>query len=167
LNSRDIEIEGETYTLEKSISLSENSISESSKSITINDEGDINDSNSYSEFTRSKSRLSLHGIEIPSTLFPESWRRKNNQVKISWPFPLVLVVDIGGNNDLDLNSPRTEIIMSEKWIDFEEKLALTICTEIAKQVTQEYWNELKDILIAKTKNELFLRSLNKIIGSKL
>lgn len=165
LNSRDIIIEGETYTLEKSISLSENSISESSKSITINDEGDIKDSNSYSEFTRSKSRLSLHGIEIPSTLFPESWRRKNNQVKISWPFPLVLVVDIGGDNDLDLNSPRTEIIMSEKWIDFEEKLAFTICNEIAKQVTQEYWDELKEILIAKTKNELFIRSINKVIFS--
>lgn len=163
LNSRDIEIEGKTYTLERSISLSENSISESSKSITINDEGEINDSNSYSEFTRSKSRLSLHGIEIPSTLFPESWRRKNNQVKISWPFPLVLVVDIGGNNDLDLNSPRTEIIMSEKWIDFEEKLAFSICNEIAKQVTSEYWEELKNILISKTKNELFTRSINKVV----
>jgi len=165
LNSRDVEIEGEIYTLEKSISLSENSISESSKSITINDEGEINDSNTYSEFTRSKSRLSLHGIEIPSTLFPESWRRKHNQVKISWPFPLVIVVDIGGNNDLDLNSPRTEIILSEKWIDFEEKLAFTICKEIAKQVTPEYWDELKDILIAKTQNELFIRSINKVVVS--
>jgi molecular chaperone HtpG len=108
----------------------------------------------------------LHGIEIPSTLFPESWRRKNNQVKISWPFPLVIVVDIAGNNDLDLNSPRTEIILSEKWIDFEEKLAFTICNEIAKQVTPEYWNELKDILIATTQNELFLRSINKVVISK-
>lgn len=163
LNSRNIEIEGETYSLERSISLSENSISESSKSITINDEGEINDSNSYSEFSRSKSRLSLHGIEIPSTLFPESWRRKNNQVKIAWPFPLVLVIDIGGSNDLDLNSPRTEIIMSEKWIDFEEKLAFLICNEIAKQVTPEYWDELKIILISKTKNELFIRAINKVV----
>jgi hypothetical protein len=166
LNSRNVEIEGNNYTLERSISLSENSISESSKSITINDKGEIKDSNSSNEFTRSKSRLSLHGIEIPSTLFPEPWRRKNNQVKISWPFPLVLVVDIGGNNDLDLNSPRTEIIMSEKWIDFEEKLAFSICNEIAKQVTPEYWDELKNILISKTKNEIFTRSINKVVVKK-
>lgn len=162
LNSREVEIEGEIYTLEKSIYLSENSISESSKSITINDDGEINESNSNSEFTRSKSRISLHGIEIPTTLFPESWRKKSNQVKISWPFPLVLVVDIGGNNDLDLNSPRTEIIMSEKWIDFEEKLAYLICNELSKQVTPNYWEELKTILLEKPKNELFIRSLSKV-----
>lgn len=162
LTSREIEIEGENYTLEKNISLSENSISESSKSITINDEGEINESNSYSKFTQSESRISLHGIEIPTTLFPESWRRKNNQVKISWPFPLVLVVDIGGNNDLDLNSPRTEIIMSEKWIDFEERLAYLICNALSNQVNSEYWNDLQSILSASTKNELFLKSLNKV-----
>ena len=162
LNSRKVEIEGENYTLEKSIYLSENSISESSKSITINDKGEISESNSHSEFTRSKSRISLHGIEIPTTLFIESWRRKNNQVKISWPFPLVIVIDIGGNNDLDLNSPRTEIIMSEKWIDFEEKLAYLICDELSKQVTPNYWEGLKTILLAKTNNELFIKSLNKV-----
>ncbi|RXK81071.1 hypothetical protein EST62_12320 [Chlorobaculum sp. 24CR] len=104
----------------------------------------------------------MHGIEIPTTLFPESWRRRNNQAKISWPFPLVLVVDIGGNNDLDLNSPRTEIIMSEKWIDFEEKLAHIICDELSKQVATDYWEELKAILLKETKNESFIRSLKKV-----
>lgn len=143
LNSRDVEIEGKTYTLERNIQLSENSISETSKSITINDEGEINEDSSSSTFTRSNSRLSLHGIEVPSSLFPESWRRKDNQVKISWPFPLVLVIDISGNRDLDLNSPRTEIIMSEKWIDFEEELAFLICYEISKSVDPDYWIELK------------------------
>lgn len=162
LNSRDVEIEGEIYTLERNIQLSENSISESSKSITINDEGEINEDRSSSTFSRSNSRLSLHGIEVPSTLFPESWRRKDNQVKISWPFPLVLVVDILGNRDLDLNSPRTEIIMSEKWIDFEEELAFLICSEISNTVEIEYWNELKKILISSTKNESFLRSINRV-----
>lgn len=166
LNSRNVEIEGKTYTLERHIQLSDNSISETSKSITINDEGEINEDTSSSTFTRSNSRLSLHGIEVPSSLFPESWRRKDNQVKISWPFPLVLVVDISGNRDLDLNSPRTEIIMSEKWIDFEEELAFLICTEISKSVDPHYWNELIKILINNTKNELFLRSLNRVESIK-
>lgn len=162
LNSRDVEIEGETYTLEKNIRLSENSISESSKSITINDDGEINEESSSREFARSKSRLSLHGIEVPTSLFPETWRMKNNQVRLAWPFPLVLVVDICGNRDLDLNSSRTEIIMSEKWIDFEEQLAFLICSAIANSVTVDYWNELKLIFTERTKNDTFLRSICKV-----
>ncbi len=162
LNSRDVEIEGETYTLEKNIRLSENSISESSKSITINDDGEIKEESSSREFARSKSRLSLHGIEVPTSLFPETWRMKNNQVRLAWPFPLVLVVDICGNRDLDLNSSRTEIIMSEKWIDFEEQLAFLICSAIANSVTVDYWNELKLIFTERTKNDTFLRSICKV-----
>jgi hypothetical protein len=163
LNSKQIVIEGEAYTLEKKIRISENSISETAKSITINDEGEISEDSSSREFARSKSRLSLHGIEIPTTLFPETWRMKNNQVKLYWPFPLIIVVDICGKRDLDLNSSRTEIIMSEKWIDFEEQLALLVCESIANSVSSEYWKELKKILIEQTKNETFLRGLNQVI----
>ena len=162
LNSRDIDIEGESYTLERSIRISENSISESSKSITIDDEGNIDESTSFTEFAKSKSRISLHGIEIPSTLFPESWRLKHNQVKIAWPFPLIIVVDICGERDLDLNSSRTEIIMSEKWINFEEKLAYLICSDIANSVDKDYWDELKNIFMEKTKNEIFLKAVKEI-----
>lgn len=161
INSRDVEIEGETYTLEKNLEISENSISESSKSITITDEGEIHEDNSSREFSRSKSRLSLHGIEVPTSLFPERWRMKHNQVRISFPFPLILVVDICGDRDLDLNSPRTEIIISEKWLDFEEQLAFILCTELSKLVSEEYWSQLKEIFL-KSKNEAFLRALGKV-----
>lgn len=162
LNSRDILIEGENYTLEKNIKISENSITGTSKTITINDDGDISESDSYNEFARSKSLLSLHGIEVPTTLFPNTWSLKSNQVKISWPFPLIIVVDICGNRDLDLNSPRTQIIMSENWINFEEELAFIICSEISKQVSVKYWNELKEVLCKRTRNEIFLRSINRV-----
>ncbi|UII26084.1 ATP-binding protein [Fulvivirga maritima] len=162
LNSKDINIEGQVYTLEKSMRISENSISESSQSITISDDGEINEDYSSRKFAESKSSLSLHGIEVPTSLFPQSWMRKNNQVRIEWPFPLVLVVDICGNRDLDLNSPRTEIILSEKWIDFEEQLAYLICSDIANSVPTEYWEELRDILTENSENENFLRALNKI-----
>lgn len=162
LNSREIQIEGETYTLERNLTISENSIKEKSKTITINDEGEIKEDSSSSEYARSNSRISLHGIEIPTSLFPESWRRKPNQVRISWPFPLVLVIDICGNRDLDLNSSRTEIIMSEKWINFEEELAYQICNSIAENVSAEYWTEWKRIISEGNKNEQFLRGLNKV-----
>ncbi len=161
LNSRDVEIEGKVYTLERKIYISENSITETSKSITINDDGEISEDSSFSELAKSKSRISLHGIEIPSSLFP-SWNRKSNQVKISWPFPIIIVVDICGSRDLDLNSPRTEIIMSEKWIDFEEKLATSICKRLSEIVEAEYWKNLKEVLKLKTKNEIFIKALENV-----
>lgn len=162
LNTRDVEIEGETYTLEREIKISDNSIKEYSKSITISDDGDIREDDTTNVFTNSKSKLSFHGIEIPTTLFPDYWNRKNNSAKLNWPFPLILVVDICGNRDLDLNSPRTEIVISEKWFDFEEELAFLICSEISKSVSSVYWSELKNILIERTKNEIFTRAINRI-----
>ncbi|WP_271765929.1 HD domain-containing protein [Aquimarina algiphila] len=163
LNSKDIEIEGDTYTLEKKITISENSISETSKTITINDKGEIDESQSHTDLVKSRSKLSLHGIEVPSTLFPNRWNLKNHQVRISWPFPLILFVDICGKRDLDLNSPRTEIIMSEKWIEFEEDIAFTICQKIANQVTKEYWTSLKEIFESMTENKIFLAGLTQVI----
>lgn len=162
LNSRDIEIDGETYTLERTIEYSQNSISESSKSITVDDEGDINEDISSSFYTRSKSSISLHGIEIPTTLFPEYWRAKKNQVQINWPLPLLLILDVCGSRDLDLNSARTEIIMSPKWTSFESTLAKEICTQISVQVDKNYWDKLVEILNDRSTNEIFLNELNKI-----
>lgn len=162
LNVREIEIEGKRYSLEKKLNLSDNTIIQESSSITINDEGEISEETATQHFVNSKSKISLHGIEIPTTLFLESWEIKNNQANILWPFPLIIVVDICGNGDLDLNSSRTEIIMSEKWINFEEKLAFLICSGIANSVSTKYWDELKKILIENTVNQQFLRGINKV-----
>ena len=65
--------------------------------------------------------------------------------------------------DLDLNSARTQIIMSEKWQEFEKILAFGICKGIAKSVSTEYWNKLAELLKGKTKNSIFLESLSKVI----
>lgn len=161
-NVREIEIEGSLYSLDKHMKMKENSISESSKTITITDNGDIREDSSSREFARSMSRLSLHGIEVPTTLFPDYWMVKNNQVRIAWPFPLIIVVDICNKRDLDLNSPRTEIILSEKWADFEEQLAYEVCKNVSKSVDKDYWNQLKAILGEGTKSEHFLAALSRL-----
>ena len=166
LNSREIKIEGESFTLERNICISENSIQESSKSITIKDDGEIKLSESTTDFSRSKSRVSLHGIEVPTTLFPYSWDMKKNQVKISWPIPLIIVVDICGSRDLDLNSSRTQILMTEKWLIFEEELAFLIFSKIASTVSMSYWEKLKTILASLSKSESFLRGINKVKKTK-
>jgi molecular chaperone HtpG len=162
LNSRDVEVEGVSYSLTKNLKLAENKITQESKSITISDDGEIKEDSSTQQFASSTSRLSLHGIEVPTTLFPDFWRVKNNQVKISWPFPLIIVVDVCGKRDLDLNSSRTEIIKSEKWTNFEEELAFIICSGIAKEAGADYWNELKKILASSSMNEQFLRSISSV-----
>jgi hypothetical protein len=162
VTSKAVEIDGENYDLEKSISMSGNEIRLQSTSISINDEQTIDHSTLHSALAKSQSRLSLHGIEIPTTLFPEFWRIQKNQVKLSWPFPLLILIDICGDRDMDLNSSRTQIIMSEKWIQLEEDLAFAICSEIASKVSVIYWNTLKTLLIANTKNEIFVRAINRI-----
>lgn len=162
MTSRSIEIEGDSYSLEKSIRLSGKEIRESSTSITIDEDGSIDSSDSRRDLYESKSRLSLHGIEVPSSLFPQTWNMQKNQVKLSWPMPLLLVLDICGSNDLDLNSPRTQIIMSDKWLKFEESLSFEILTQIANSVTPAYWERLKEVLTSNTKNEIFINSLNRV-----
>jgi len=144
------------------LSYSSNEISQKTTSITITDEGEINEENSHSTLTRSQSRLSLHGINVPTSLFLNSWELKNNGVQISWPFPLIIVVDVCGNGDLDLNSSRTQILMSEKWINFEEELAFLVCSGIKSSLKSKYWNNLENIFIKKTKNEQFLSGLNRV-----
>lgn len=162
MTSKSIEIEGDSYNLEKSISIDGKEINESTTSITIDENGDVDQSDSYNTLYKSSSRLSLHGIEVPFSLFPESWRIQHNQVKLDWPFPILIVIDICGNMDIDLNSSRTQIIMTDAWVGFEEILSYEVCSNIAKSVTAEYWNELKKVLTDSTKNEIFLRSINKV-----
>ena len=162
MTSKTVDINGDPYELGKTISTSNNEIQESATTISIDENGDIEQSDSYSALNKSISRLSLHGIEVPTTLFPESWRMQKNQVKISWPLPIILVIDICGNSDLDLNSSRTQIIMSEKWVDFEKRLLFEVCSKIADSVSIDYWKKLKEVLLSNTKNTLFTQSVNEV-----
>ncbi len=162
LTSVDVTVDGESYTLEKKLWISENSIEQDSSSITVNDEGGISKDNSSRDLAKSKSKLSLHGIEVPTSLFKYSWELYSNQARITWPFPLIFVIDICGNRDLDLNSARTQIIVSEKWVGFEEDLAYLICSGIASQVSEDYWIELKKILNTDSKYDTFYRGLNRV-----
>lgn len=163
LTARDIEIEGEKYTLEKKITIGENIISVVSKSISINDTGKITSYESTSETSRSRSKLSLHGIEVPTNLFRYAFQTEKNQVRISWPFPLILVLDICGERDLDLNSSRMEILDGEKWMSFEEDLAYLVGKAVSDQVSVDYWNELKKIILKSSKSREFSRGISRIV----
>ena len=162
MTSKTVEIDGKSFELDKSISMSRNEINWHTSSITIDDNGEIEQSSSFNHLAQSKSRLSLHGIEVPTTLFPDSWRVQKNQVKLDWPVPVLIVIDICGNMDLDLNSSRTQILMSEKWTIFEDKLSFAILSGIAEAVELDYWNRLKDILKTTSKNKIFSECLGRV-----
>jgi hypothetical protein len=64
--------------------------------------------------------------------------------------------------DLDLNSSRTQIIKSDKWVRFEEDLAFAICSGVRDSVSEDYWNTWKGIMKSESKNDVFLSGLGKI-----
>ena len=162
MNSKSVVIDDENYDLEKAIRLSGKEISLDTTSITIDEDGNIDSSTSSTRLTHSKSRISLHGIEIPSNLFPESWTMQKNQASLVWPLPVLLVVDICGSMDLDLNSSRTQILMGERWLKFEERFAYEIFSGIMKSVTTDYWEKLKELLLQSTENEIIIQVLGNL-----
>lgn len=167
MTTKRVIIEDEYYDLEKTLKLSGKEISLETTSITIDEDGTIESSNSSSRLAHSKSRISLHGIEVPSSLFPDIWTAQKNQVKLVWPFPILLVVDICGEMDLDLNSSRTQILMSDKWIKFEAALAYEILYSISATVSNDYWEKLEVVLLKEAKSEGFVESLNRIAKQRL
>ncbi len=76
--------------------------------------------------------------------------------------PLLLVIDVGGKFDLDLNSARTQILASDKWYGLEAALAKMVLSEISSQVSREYWNDLKEVLKRSSKNSVFLAALEDV-----
>ena len=163
LNTRHVAIEGNNYALTKILTYGSNSIASEAQSITVNDTGGINQYSYSNNLSESRSKISLHGIEIPTTVFPKPWEAKNNQVKISWPFPFLLVLDVFGSRDLDLNSHRTEIIMSDNWVSFEEDLAFIICNKIKEQVENQYWTQLINIFRIRGMNVSFQKGLERVL----
>lgn len=163
INVKNIEvnINNQKYTLEKEIEMIESEIRLLSASITVDDDENIEKQNLTSTIADSKSRISLHGIEVPTSLFPRPWEKQNGQAQLLWPFPMLIILDVCGNRDLNLNSSRSQILSDEKWFKLEEDLVIEICSQIKKTVGDEYWQRLVPI-IKKTKNEIFLGGLEKI-----
>lgn len=150
------------FTLGTSITMNKNSISKSTESIEIDEDEDIHTSSSNRDIIKSKSKLSLHGIEIPMSLFPNFWNSNHQLTRLDWPFPAFIVVDINGKRDIDLNSARTEVTYNEKWIEFSETLAFIVCRELSKFVTSDYWNEFKNICMENCKDNNFIRGISKV-----
>jgi molecular chaperone HtpG len=162
IKGKNIELEGDLFPLSRLFSVSGNGIIVESKTIGPNVAGKIV-SNSSNEFlARSQSKISLHGIELADNLFKESWNTKAGQVRLDWPFPIILIVDINGNRDLDINSARSEILKGLQWDEFETELAFVICAGIEKNVSKPYWEQFRQNLQDITLSSNFKKGLYKV-----
>lgn len=159
--SETVNINGEDYELSMELKYDTNEIRKNSSTIGITDDGEINQSSNYSNLAKSESRLSIHGISYPESLFPTFYSR-DKKALIRWSFPMLLVLDVGGKNDLDLNSARNEILHNEKWDYLEQELSYIISKGIYENVENEYWLKLKEILLSETKSDNFIIGLNKL-----
>ncbi|MEW9124659.1 MAG: ATP-binding protein [Thermotaleaceae bacterium] len=158
---KEVIVEGESFTLSSSISYATNCIHKSSTSIEVDEDGDVNAHDSFRERCKSSSCLSIHGIDVPCSLFRNftNWGQK---AVLELPIPIRFRLDIGSVNDLNLNSARTQVIYDEVWITFERQFIETILSKMKETVPKSTWNTMKSIFGNSGKNEVFLELLNSL-----
>lgn len=156
-----VKIEGMSFPLRRNISIDTNQFSKHSTSITVDDNGDIQTSETVMSLAKSKCQISFHGIEVPYNIVPDSWLRRQNLATLQWTLPFLMFLDISEEYDLDLNSSRTEILSTDKWSRVEEELAYIFAKNIATQIGRDEWENLKSIYNEKSNNELFKKGINR------
>lgn len=144
--SKDVEIEDYIYTLSSKMEYGYNCISETSTTISANEEGEIDLNTSWSERLNSKSSLSIHGIKVPYELLPNYYDSTSKAI-LEIPFPISFNIDIGNNSDLNLNSARNQVIYDEKWLLFEENLYSLISKRLKEVLSlTDDWKEFSDLI---------------------
>ncbi len=143
--SRNVEIDGEVYTLSSIIKYDTTCITEKTTSISVDADGKISADTSYSKRFNSEAALSIHGIEIPCKIVPD-YNNRQSQTLIRTPFPFSFRLDIGQNSDLNLNSARNQIIYDEKWLQFEENLYSVLCSQLKTILENSYWETVKSMV---------------------
>ena len=162
--TKEVMIDGKKFELATKLEIDDNKINQSSTTIGFDRVGEIVPSSSVQWFAQSKTQVSLNGIEVAFDLVPRAWAAKKNQVILSLPFPLVLIIDVCGHRDLDLNTARTEILKGEKWDSFEEELSFQLCSGIKAKVDIGYWEHLLKKTLANSPNHNFNRGLLRVTG---
>lgn len=160
VHSNETNVNGQKYSLSLQMHWETNEIKKKGDSIEINDTGDIKLTPRTQTLAKSNASFSIHGISYSGGLFPEySFNAKKTM--LLWPFPMLIVLDLNGNNDLDLNSARNEIVLNELWNSFEQNLAFIICKKLSENLKEEYISTLYSLFRANSQNDNFLVGLEK------
>ncbi|SFC97202.1 HD domain-containing protein [Clostridium uliginosum] len=157
LVSKDVLVDGECYSLSYDISYGTNCINKNSTQIEINENGEIESNHSFNVISKSKSALSIHGIDVPCSLFSD-YTNFGQKAVLKFPFPIIFRLDIGEGNDLNLNSARTQIIYDNIWMNFEKQFFEVICTKIKEKMDSSSWSEFKVIIYEQLRDN-FLKNI--------
>jgi hypothetical protein len=157
--SKQVTIDGVSYELSLTLNCDTNEIEKNTTSIDVTENGGIEANSHYSSVVRSRSSISIHGIGFQKGFFPDYFS-KPSEAQLSWPFPILLVLDISGPTEIDLNSARTEIINNLKWQKLETDLAYVVLVRLFRKLSHEYAEELLEIY-QETNNENFLLGLKR------
>jgi len=151
--SKPLFVEGKELIITTEILLDTNQYKKNSQTIVPESIGNgIRTTPSMSTSRESRSKLALHGVEIPMSLFSHWMGQIYQYAKVQWPICIRLNVNIDGEMDINLNSARTEILLDEKFRLFELKMASLICEGLKANLTAEYWSGLKPIIMDNIKN---------------
>lgn len=155
-------INGKEISLSSYMSMTENRISLSQEQFDLKKiDKDLSTHFDHSNLRESKSAISLHGIELPFSLF-NKWQGDTYQrSKMHWPICVLLKINVGGRLDLNLNSARTEVLRDDKWLEFERVLSSTILEGVKQEVSTNYWKALKTWIMTKknSDNSVFIEQL--------
>lgn len=105
----------------------------------------------------SNSIISINGIGVPCNIFRNKMNFAQKSV-LDFPLPVLLLLDIGQNTSLNLNTARTQIVYDNNWKIFEKRIIESICKSLCVQMKQK-WKYLKKVICQKIKN----KELEKII----
>ena len=133
LDNLPVDVNSVKFELKRDIVADGRSNKFSSTSITYDKEGKVIDKEDSIRTNSSKSKFSLHGIEVDHSLLTY------NTPSLHWPMPMLLIVDVGGIRDLDLNAARTKIRDTEKWKSFEEVIATRTIQKLKEQMDPDFF----------------------------
>ena len=108
----------------------------------------------------SNSILSLKGIGVPYSIF----RNGNNFTQkaiLNFPIPILLLLDIGQNTSLELNTARTQIVYNNDWKIFEKRIIEVICKGLKTAVPDD-WEILKTVIIKRLVDSQLQEIIEKI-----
>jgi len=139
--SEPININGVDVSFESTILLGENRITKSFEQLDVDKLPDeIIKQRNTSTIRDSASKIALHGVEIPVSIFNKWDGDSYQRAKVDWPICSLININITGALDINLNSARNEILIDDKWVIFETALLRQILFKIKAQVSEEYWS---------------------------
>lgn len=130
-----------------------------SLSLELTDNNKVNMVKNSDILISSDSIISVNGIGVPCNIL-RNRRNYEQKAVLNFPLPMLLLLDIGQNTSVNLNTARTQIIYDNDWKVFEKRIIEVICN-LLRIAIAEKWDVLKNVICQKMDN----KELEKIVSN--